>query len=306
MKLLIPIKFSVFLLIYQLVIGSSYAQHTFKTVWKTYNTGQIIHEYTCSYTHTDSARLYITDSSKTYVSTDSLVTMTEYYKNRDNAIYKTIHYMNAKKQLLKTEEYKDDAIVEINEWKYDDKNRKRYHYKDNKLNGNSYRKQYEYIIDKKAGDRIVVESSYFNNRIEFYTKMYYDEKNVMLKEVRLNDNNKDVIHIETYTYGENGKVKERSVYFPEFQVTKKFSEPAGNIPVKCFATLPVGIADKVNPGTKIAYVKRVIAKNQSILSDPGCKDYEFTFTNFSNCMITIATTKVNNGKIVRYKYKERK
>jgi len=288
-----------------LTSGDAPSQATFKAGFKTYNIAMVVHDYTYNYTHPDSAYLTIIDSNKTYIATDSLVTMTESFSKRDQATHKTVNYFSLKKLLIKKEEYKDENLQEVNEWRYDDKNRKTTHFRDNKVNGNSYRKQYDYATDKKSGETVVTESSYYNGKIEFYTKMYYDKDNVMYKEVRLNDNNKDVIHVETYTYGENGKVKERSVYFPEFKVTKKFEEPAGCLPRKCFAIMPVGTAEKVNPNTKINYIKRVITRNKAALSDPTCKDYEFTFTNNTNCVITIATRKVNNGKTVRYRYKEK-
>jgi hypothetical protein len=285
------------------IASGALAQNTFKAGFKTYNTVMIIHEYSYNYTHTDSARINPIDSAKTFVTTDSMVTMTETFRNRESAFYKSVNYFSPKKQLVKTEEYKDEALQEVNEWRYDDKNRKTMHYRDNRVNGSNYRKQYDYAIDKKTGETVVTESSFYNNKIEFYTKMYYDSKNVMYKEVRMNDNNKDIIHVETFTYGDNGKVKERSVYFPEFKVTKKFPEPAGNVPLKCFAIMPVGTVEKVNPATRNAYIKRVIQRNILKLNDAECKDYEYTFTNNVNCAISIATSK--NSKIVRYRYKEK-
>jgi hypothetical protein len=286
-----------------LTLGNAAAQPTFKAGFKTYNTWVIVHEYTFNYAPADSGRLTVTDSAITYIAPDSMVTMTECTHYRDKTRYKTVNYFGAKKLKMKCEEYKDDNLVEIDEWKYDDKNRKTTHFKDNRIKGNTYRNTYDYVVDKKTGESVVTESSYFNNKIEFYTKMYYDKKNVMYKEVRLNDNNRDIIHVETFTYGENGKVKERSVYFPEFKVTKKFDEPAGSIPAKCFAMMPVGTIEKVNLNTKIPYIKRVLAKNKAIINDTACKDYEYTFTNSINCTITIATSK--NGKTVKYKYKEK-
>lgn len=282
-----------------------YAQATFKAGWNTYNTRMIIHEYAYNFVQNDSIRLYLTDSSKTFVSPDSLVTVTLCYASREKSVYKTINYLNTKKQILKTENYKDDILLESNEWKYDDKNRKILHFTENKVTGNVYKKAYDYSGDKKNGDFVVTESSYYNGKIEFYTKSYYDKNMVKYKEVRLNDNNKDIIHVETYTYGENGKVKERSVYFPEFKVTKKFNEPAGNQLPKCFKTIPVGIADKVTPAVKIGYIKRVITKNQVVMNEADCHDYEYTFSNFSNCEITVATTKVNNNKRLTFCYREK-
>lgn len=281
------------------------AQQTFKAGWKTYTAGAIIHEYTYNYTHADSVRITPADSSKTYVAADSSVVMTEATRGRDANIYRTISYFNGRKLLLKSEDYKDDALQESNEWRYDEKGKKICHIRTNALTGNVYKKMYDYTADKKSGETVTIESSYYNGKIEFYTKMYYDKNNMMYKEVRLNDNNKDVIHIENYTYGENGKVRERSVYFPEFKTTKKFEEPAGNIPAKCYGVKPVGTLEKVNPMMRVPYIRRVIAKNMPILKDPGCKEFEYTFTNNVNCVITIATTKVNNARTIRYRFKQK-
>ena len=296
------------LLCFTLLIVTSFtsvAQATFKAGWTTYNTKMIIHEYGYNFVQNDSVRLYLTDSAQIFVSPDSLVTVALRYATRDRSVMKTISYLNVKKLPIKIEEYKDDNLLEVNEWKYDDKNRKIMHHTDNKTNGNSYKKLYDYSADKKGGDIIVTESAFFNGKIEFYTKSYYDKNSVKYKEVRLNDNNKDIIHIETYSYGDNGKVKERSVFFPEFKVTKKFNEPAGSQLPKCYKTLPVGLADKVIPTAKIAYIKKVVLKNQPVLNDADCREYEYKFSNFQNCDIVIATTKVNNNKRLTYSFKEK-
>jgi hypothetical protein len=280
-------------------------QQTFKTIWKTYDVGWIIHEYNYNYIHSDSVHLYLLDSATTYVSKDSLVTMTVATRYRDKSLYKTINYLNPAKLVIKTEDIKDEVLQEVDEWVYDDKNRKVQHHKDSKLNGNKYRKKYEYKTDSKTGGSEAIESSYYNDRIEFYTKMYYDKQHVLYKEVRLNDNNRDVIHVENFYYGENGRLKERTVFFPEFKVTKKFQEQAGDIPAKCYAFKAVGVPERATLGTKIAYMKKVLLKNQVSIADPACKEFELTFTNNTTCAITVATTKVNNGKTVRFRFKEK-
>lgn len=278
---------------------------TFKAGWKTYNLGMMIHEYTYNYIHTDSARLYVTDSAKTYVSTDSMVSMELIFKHKDKTEYKTVNYLNNKKQTIKAETYKDDVLQETNDWKYDDKNMISIHLKTNNITATIYKKTFTYNSDKKTGESVTNECSYYNGKIEFYTRYYYNNKNQLYKEVRLNDNNKDIVHTETFVYGENGKVSERSVYFPEFKVTKKFDEPAGKIPAACFAMMPMGTLEKANLRTRITYIKRVIQKNIKTINNPECKSYEYTFTNRLNCTITVATTKVNNGKIVNYQFKEK-
>jgi hypothetical protein len=227
------------------------------------------------------------------------------YPNHDNSVYKTSTYLNNKKQVIKTEEYRDDNLQVMNEWRYDDKNRKVAHVVDNKVTGNNYKKLFDYNRDKKSNELVVSETAYYNGRIEFYTREYYDKNNVKIKEVRLNDNNKDVVHIETYAYGENGKVKERTVYFPEWKVTKKFPEKGGNEIPKCFKKMPVGTAEKVQLATRIAYIKKLIARNQALLGDKECTDFEYRFTNFSNCEIIITPTNVNGGRRVTFRYKEK-
>lgn len=281
-----------------------WGQATFKAGWNTYKTGFITHEYTYDYTYKDSIHLYLTDSAMIFATTDSLVTMTVNYPIHEKAIYKTVHYFNIKKQLVKTEEYKGDNLLTSNEWKYDDKNRKIYHFEENKQSGKNYKRNYDYTTEKN-GDVVVTESQYADGRIEFYTKSYYDRNSVKYKEVRLNDNNKDVVHIETYTYGENGKVKERTVYFPEFKVTKKFDEREGYELPKCFRSLPMGTLEKINIHTRITFMKKFLMKVQPILTDKDCEDYEYKFSNYTNCEILVKTTKVNNTKKVIFRYKEK-
>ncbi len=285
--------------------ASLYAQPTFKAGWNTYQVGAVVHEYAYSYAYADSFRLYLTDSAITYITPDSMVTETVNYHVKDNAVYKTVNYFNIKKQLARTEEYKDDNLQEMYEWKYDDKGRKIYYLDDNKLNGNSYKKNYDYASDKKTGEGIVTESSYFNGKIEFYTKSYYDKNFVKTKEVRLNDNNKDVIHIESYVYGDNGKVKERSVYFPEFKVTKKFTEQEGLLLPKCFQVQPMGVKERINLHTRVSFMKKFMASKSALIFDKDCSEFEYKFISGSYCEITVASTKLNNAKKVTFRYKEK-
>ena len=284
---------------------SAHAQATFKAGWNNYQTGMIIHEYTYNYTFTDSVRLFLTDSSIIYATADSMVTDAICYHIRDNAVYKSVNFFNSKKQVLKTEEYKDDNLQQANEWRYDDKGRKIFQSEDNKLNGNNYKKNYDYATDKKTGETIVTETAYYNGKIEFYTKSYYDKNAQKTKEVRLNDNNKDIIHIENYTYGENGKVKERSVYFPEFKVTKKFQEHEGDLLPKCFKSMPMGTNEKINIHTRISFVKRFMTRMQPVIFDKDCDEFEYKFNNGTNCEIFVSSTKVNNVKKLIFRLKDK-
>lgn len=280
------------------------AQTDFKVGWSTYKTGVIVREYTYNIVTKDSLQFILADSAVTLCTADSTVSLTTEYPFREKCLYRSAHFYNSKKQLVKTEDYKDEQLLNMCEYKYDEKCRKCYQLEDNKVKGSTYKKTYEYASDRKSGDTIVSECAYFNGRVEFYTKSYYNRKNEKYKEVRLNDNNKDVVHIESYTYGANGKVKERSVYFPEWKVTKKFEEQEGNQLPKCFKTFPIPPADKITQATKVTYLKRLLIKNQAVISDKDCNDFEFKFARV-NCEVVVRPTKVNNGRQAIIRLRER-
>ena len=282
----------------------AYAQTTFKCGWDTYKARMVIHEYTYSFNMKDSVHLFLGDSTRIFVSTDSSAVLTIDFPFHDNLQYKTASFFNTAKKLVKQEEYRDNALQCTKEYKYDDKNRKVFQLEDNKAKGNVYKKLYDYSTDKKNGDGIISETSYFNGRIEFYTRSYYDRNSVLYKEVRLNDNNKDVIHTESFKYGENGKVKERTVFFNELNVTKTFPETAGEQPAKCFKTMVVNIPDKATMVGKVGFLKKLIQKNAGLILDPDCHEYEYRFTN-SDCEVIVSSTKTNNIKQVVFRYKER-
>lgn len=282
-----------------------YAQLTFKAGWNTYHTGMIIHEYTYNYSNKDAIKLSIIDSTEIYVTPDSMVAMTVGNRIYEHETTKKVNYMNSQKKVEKSEEYKNSIVENTLEWKYDDKNRKAIEFEENKGSGNKYKRQYDYTTDKSTGDQVITETAYLNNRIEYYTKSYYDKKNVKYKEVRLNDNNKDVMHVETYTYGTNGKLSHRSVFFPQFKVTKEFDEPDGSEPDKCFKSLPGNIPEKVSLATKTEFLKKLITKNLTYLTDPTCEHYEFKFICAPNCEVVIKTTKVNRNREVILRFKEK-
>ena len=272
-----------------------WAQPTFKAGWNTYKIGTLTREYTYNLINNDTGNLHLTDSLMVYTSPDSLVTLTVHKPFRQNDIYTTVCYYNIKKQLLKKEEYTNGNLQEVNQWRYDKKFRKIYHLEDNKTNGNTYKTTYEYAPpNKKNGDHIVKECSFYNGRIEFYTNAYYDKHNVKYKEVRLNDNDKEVVHIESYSYGKYGKLKERSVYFPAWKVTKKFEEKGADEPPTCFRYLPVGTAAKVHLNYRVPYMKWVLGHYHALLHD-SCKQFEYIFKNYTNCDIVLSST--DNDKI---------
>jgi hypothetical protein len=295
-----------FSVLFLLLIGyDGGAQSTFKVGWNTYKTGVVVHEYSYNYFYKDSVRLTVADSAKILSTIDSLVTLKILYPINQKEIYKTATFYNKKRQIIKTEDYRGDVLQLVNEWKYDEKNRKICYIEDNKISSKMYKKNFSYDSDKKTKEMVVTETAYFNGRVEFYTKSYYNKANVKYKEIRLNDNNKDVIHIETYVYGENGKVKERTVYFPEFRVTKKFDEEEGSQKAKCYRVIPMATLEKPGLGTRVSFVKRMLTKNLVALNDKDCNAFEYKFVNNVNCEIVAYTTKINRGKTVVFRLKER-
>ncbi len=279
-----------------------FAQTTFKCGWTTYKASMIIHEYTYSYTLSDSVKLFLADSTKTFIAPDSTASLNVDYPFHDNATYKIANVYNAKKKLVKSEELKNDQVQVLREYKYDDKNRKIAETEDNKLSGNNYRKTFDYGTEKN-GEAVINEAAYFNGRVEFFTKSFFDKKNQKYKEIRLNDNNKEVVHVENFIYNSAGRLKERSVYFNQFKVTKTFPE-GGDDPEHCFKAQVLSMPEKPTLATKIAFIKKVILKNKALLLDPECHEFEYRFYN-SDCEVLIATTKTNNIKKVVLRVKER-
>jgi len=280
-----------------------WAQPTFKCGWNTYKTNMVIHEYTYSFVLKDSVKLYLEDSAKYFVAPDSAAVLKVGYPMRDNITFKEANWFNIKKKLTKKEEYKGNELMSVAEYKYDDKFRKIMQTEENKVTSSNYKKVYDYSIEKATGNTIISEVSYFNGRVEFYTKTYYDNASHKIKEVRLNDNNKDIVHVEDFIYGANGKVKQRSVFFPEFKVTKKFDELGGDDPIKCFRAQPLVTTEKVMNNNKISFLKRFLHKNAPLLLDKDCHTYEYKFQN-TTVEIVISTVPVNNIKQVIIRIKE--
>ena len=282
---------------------SARGQANFKCGWTSYKTAMIIHEYTYSYVFADSFKLYLADSSKTFVAPDSAATLTVSTPYRDNSKCKIADYLDAKKKVVKTEEYKDDLVQSIKEFKYDDKNRKTFQSEENRLTSSNYKRNYTFSTEKN-GDFVISEVSMFNGRVEFYTKTYYDKNSQKYKEVRLNDNNKDIVHVENFYYNAAGRLKERTVYFPEFKVTKKFAEPGGDVPAKCFKTQALNIAEKPALNSKVSFLKKVLSKNMALATDRDCTEFEYKFLS-QDCEVIISSTKVNNVKQVIFRYKQK-
>lgn len=274
----------------------SSAQSTFNGGWHIYKTGSLTRQYTYAYDFVkDSARLTLTDSVQLFASPDSSVTLTIDYPTREKNIYKTTNYIGKNKQVYKSEHYKGNAMQSVEEWRYDTKNRLIYQMENTKQNGRTYLKTYTYAPDKTTGGQIITENSYYNGKIEFYTLDYYDRKNRKYKEVRLNDNKSATVHVESYIYSEDGRLKQRQVYFPEFRVTKKFDEGNdGNYP-KCYKVLPISY-QAVNAANKTSFLKKELWVYKAALTDKDCKALEYTLSN-KYYKIQITRSKADNKQV---------
>jgi len=293
-------KQCLFIAILLLLIIKAYGQPTFNTGWHTYKATTLYREYNYNINYKDSFRIWLFDSTQVFVSPDSLITMSLDHSIYDKTIYKTVNYFGKTKQINKEEEYKNDVLQRVSTWKYDAKNKLiSYSVVDEHKNSN-VTKTYEYEKEKD-GESTVTECSSYNGRPEFYTTDYYDKRNVKYKEVRLNDNRKDVVHVETYKYDAYGKLKERSVFFPEFRVTKKFVENGGD--PKCYKQVPATkeIADMAG---KEAFVKKQLVKYQSAINGKGsCEDMEYHLY-FIKPICEIIIKKVHNKGTVSLHFKE--
>ncbi|HXS36965.1 MAG TPA: hypothetical protein VN721_09705 [Flavipsychrobacter sp.] len=281
-----------------LFVIEGYGQPTFNTGWHTYKATTLYREYNYNISYKDSFRIWLSDSTQVFISPDSSITMSQDHSLYDKVDHKTVNYFGKNKQINKKEEYRNDVLQHVSTWKYDTKNRlSSYSVVDEHKNTN-ITKTYEY--DKtKDGESTVTECSYFNGRVEFYTTDYYDKRNVKYKEVRLNDNRKDVVHIESYKYDASGKLKERSVFFPEFRVTKKFVENGGDS--KCYKQVPAN-KETASAANKEAFIKKQLIKYQSVITGKGCEDMEYHLYFIKPICELIIKKERNKGTVcIRFK-----
>ena len=290
-------------LLFIVFVSGAVAQPTFKCGWTSYKTSMIVHEFTYSYLFKDSIKFFLADSTCTFIAPDSQAMLKVDYPFHDNVTYKTASYYNEKKKLIKCENYKDNLVQVLKEFKYDDKGRKIVETEDNKINIKVYKKTFEYVTEKN-NEQVIKEISYYNGALEFYTRTYFNKENVKYKEIRLNDNNKDIVHEEKFFYNAAGRLKERSVFFPEWKVTKNFPEIGADDPAKCFKSEQLNIPDKPSVSSKITFLRKLLTKNRALLLDADCHDFSYRFYG-SDCEVIISTTKTNNIKQVVFRYKER-
>lgn len=278
--------------------NDTHAQTSFTADFKTYNIATIIKEYRYNYQISDAISTSFIDSTVTWVGPDSLVTLSIDYPSD----HRTINYLNKKKQVLKTEYMRGETLMNYKVWRYDSFNRITYYeVKQIAAPGQSYIKTFHFDNKKTAEGSSETEYSYFNGKQEFATTSYFDKKNVKQKEVRVNGGGL-TIHIETYRYDTHGRLRERSIYFPEYRTTKNFAESVGPDP-KCMKQflLPKEIVTEAN---REKIITRELTKYKKPLLDKDCDNLEYKVSNTA-CEITISKEKESN-KIVIFKTLERK
>ena len=159
-------------------------------------------------------------------------------------------------------------------------------------------------FDKINGDLIIEVTSYVGEKVEFYSREYYDKSNRKYKEVRLNDNKKDVLHTESYTYNEAGKLVSRSVYFKEFNVTKTYKEPEVTEAPKCFRNFPLPLTERISYGNRLAFLKNFLQKNQVLILDKDCREFDYNFKSY-NCEIEVKTNKNTQSRQLKVTVREK-
>jgi len=278
--------------------NAAHAQSTFVADFKTYNIATVIKEYKYNYQVSDAVSTSFIDSIITYVAPDSLVTLSTDYPS-DN---RTINYLDRRKRVLKTEYLKGETLMNYKVWRYDSFNRVTYYeIRQIASPGQSYNKSYHFENKKTAEGSTETEYSYFNGKQEFATTSYYDTKKVKQKEVRVNGGGL-TIHIETYRYDGKGRLRERSVYFPEYRTTKTFAESVGPDP-KCIKQFGL-VKEVVNDANREKIIARELLKYKKPIIDKDCDDMQLKITN-PLCEITITKEK-ESKKIVSLRTIERK
>ncbi|NCX95409.1 MAG: hypothetical protein EBX41_03175 [Chitinophagia bacterium] len=259
-------------------------------------------KYSYNFSLDDTNRLALTDSAKFFIAPDSQAVLKITYPHFDHNIFKLAEYYT-KSMLTKVEEYVNNDIQQEFEYKYDNAQRKISAIEENHITKAHYKKTYEYGKDKPSGDSLITETSYYNNKVEFYTKMYYNKSKQKYKEVRLNDNNKEIVHTETFNYNEKGRLKERVVYFPQFKVTKNFAED-GSLPDNCFTTNLLPTTDPILRQNRVEKLKRFLSTHKFLFNNPVCSSCRYFYGNNTTKIIIKSSQYPNTFQVTLQLYEK--
>jgi hypothetical protein len=267
--------------------------------------GYVTHQYIYELTYKDSARLSLIDSVLILATKDSLFVEERNSPSGSGNVLVTDTWLNKQKKVLTTEESKNNVVNMTKEWSYDATGMTAVSYSENnREKGAVHREVYSKSTDRINGDVIIDITSYAGDKVEFYSKAYYDKSNRKYKEVRLNDNKKDVLHTENYTYNEAGKLVSRSVYFKEFNVTKTYKEPEAIESPKCYKNFPLQLPDRMGYANRLVLLKSFLQKNQATLQDKDCPEFEYNYKSF-NCELQVKTNKAATMRLLRVTVRER-
>ena len=272
-----------------------FAQKTFKVDGETFVTGMITRQYLYDITFRDSFLLHLVDSEVVYATLDSGI-IADFNWPIGGAYVAKFWTMNKQRFPLKCRYFTADHLVSEQSWDYDPTGKIKLEFTEgDKAKGTLRKETYSYSEDKINGDQIILVSSTLNGKPEFFTKQYYDKRNLKYKEVRLADNKKDVVHTESFNYDEGGRLVSRSIHFNEFNTTKTFKEAESTVGGKCFKRLPLSLKERVTAGNKVQILRKMLGENQVIINDPSCKDFEYSFKSFS-CEILVKTNSKSGTK----------
>ena len=270
-----------------------------------YTVAMVQREFLYEVVGKDSAVLKLLDSAVSYSTSDSSVYMRVSYVLGGGAASKEVGFHNEKRQQVRLVKYIGEAEVGESTWEYEaNGSRKMSLVEDDKLKGVVRKETYEYSNDRINGDQIVTVTKQIGGRVEGFLKEYYDKSGRKYKEVKLADNKKDVVHTESFFYGENGKLRSRSIYFNEFKVTKDFKEAGGDEPEKCTKNFALVLSERPNVATKEAILRTFINKNKALITDKDCAAYDFTFKSPA-CDINLKNSPKSGAKQATIVIRER-
>ena len=294
-----------FLFVTSFVAISCYGQTSFVVGKDNMMTGFITHQYLYDLSFQDSFKIKLIDSVLILASKDSLVVQELNHPIGDATVLSTVTMLNKQKKPIKIMEYRGAALQMSKEWTYDGSGEHPTQYVEENKVRNTVRKEiYSSSSDKINGDLVIEVTAYNGEKVDYYSREYYDKSNRKYKEVRLNDNKKDVMHTENYIYNDAGKLVSRSVYFKEFNVTKTFKEPESTGPAKCFKNFPLVLKDRVSYANRTPLTTTFLKSNQALIMDKDCKEFEYSFKSF-NCEMQVKSTKTAGAKQLKVTVRER-
>ena len=267
--------------------------------------GTVVRQYLYEINYRDSFKLALIDSQITEIARDSSEVTQINFPIGSVKVIKVVSNYSPKKKILRRADYDGNNLIRESVWGYNESIGEKISFQEfDKTNNSEKKETYENSRDKINGDLITQVTVYKNGKVEYYTREFYDKNSRKYKEVRLNDNKKDIMHTESFFYGENGKLVRRSIYFNEFKVTKDFKESENTSPIKCFKNFPLVLTERIVPANKVNFLKSFLGKNKELILDKDCSDFEYNFKVF-NTELQVRSSSKNKTKQVMLSLKDK-